>query len=128
VRAAAALALVLLASGCGMRHLARTVGEGNAKVRASVGGPMFSNLGAAIPLPNVQVGGRYGLTDGFDLDADLSLHGDRDDFVVPRHAEMLRDAARTPPTVVFFEGADHSDIPLVDRAGYEAAIVDFVTP
>ncbi len=63
---------LLLASGCAFRHVARTVGEGNAEVRASVGGPFFSNL-APIPIPNLQVGGRYGLTDGFDLDADVSV-------------------------------------------------------
>lgn len=75
-----ALALLLLASaslapGCAMHHLARTVGEGNGEVRASVGGPFFSNLGAPIPIPNLVVSGRYGLTDGFDLDAGLSVTG-----------------------------------------------------
>lgn len=72
---AAALALASLVPGCAMHHLARTVGEGNGEVRASAGGPFFSNLGAPIPLPNVVVSGRYGLTDGFDLDGGLSLTG-----------------------------------------------------
>lgn len=74
MRVAVVLLSLVLGSGCAFRHLARTVGEGNGEVRASVGGPFFSNV-APIPLPNLQVGGRYGLTDGFDLDADLSLIG-----------------------------------------------------
>jgi hypothetical protein len=63
------------APGCAMHHLARTVGEGNGELRASAGGPFFSNLGAPVPLPNLVVAGRYGLTDGFDLDGGLSVTG-----------------------------------------------------
>jgi hypothetical protein len=70
-----AVSLSLLAAGCSMHRLARTVGQGNGEVRASVGGPFFSNLGAAIPLPNLVVGGRYGATDGFDVDAQVSVTG-----------------------------------------------------
>ena len=71
----ALLLLLALAPGCMSHHLARTVGERNGELRASFGGPFFSNLGAPIPLPNLAVGGRYGLTDGFDLDGDLSITG-----------------------------------------------------
>ena len=69
------LLLGLTCVGCGMRNLARTIGEGNGELRASVGGPIFSNLGVPMPLPNLQIGGRYGLTEGFDVDGDISLLG-----------------------------------------------------
>lgn len=72
----AAVVLGAIAPGCAMHHLARTVGEGNGEIRASVGGPFFSNLGGvAIPLPNLVAGGRYGLTEGFDLDGGISVTG-----------------------------------------------------
>ena len=67
-------ALTLAAtSGCASRHLARTVGAGNGEARVSVGGPLFDNLGAPIPMPNVALGGRYGVADGWDLDGNVSL-------------------------------------------------------
>lgn len=36
---------------------------------------MFSNLGAPIPLPNLQVGARVGLTEEVDVDGNVSLLG-----------------------------------------------------
>lgn len=70
----AALALLpLLAGGCGLRHLARTVGAGATEVRASTGGPLMGNLGFSLPLPNIEVAGRHGLTDRLDVDAGVSL-------------------------------------------------------
>ncbi|HLT29535.1 MAG TPA: hypothetical protein VK013_05805 [Myxococcaceae bacterium] len=70
----AALALTAT-TGCASRHLARTVGAGNSEARVSIGGPLFSNLGAPIPLPNVALGGRYGVADGWDVDGNVSLLG-----------------------------------------------------
>jgi len=63
---AAALA-ALTGAGCAARQGARTVGAGNLELNASVGGPIFSNLGAPLPMPLAHLGGRYGLTDGTDL-------------------------------------------------------------
>lgn len=70
------LSLVLasvVSTGCASRHLARTVGAGNGEARVSVGGPLFSNLGTPIPMPNVALGGRYGVADGWDVDGNVSL-------------------------------------------------------
>lgn len=52
----------------------------------------------------------------------LVMHGLADDFVVPRHAEMLRARAAAPPTMFLVPGADHSELPRIDGAGYDAAI------
>lgn len=65
----------LLLAGCAAPNLSRTVGRGNGEVRASAGGPLFAALGPTIPAPHVQVGGRYGVTDAVDLDANLNLLG-----------------------------------------------------
>ena len=68
-------AMALLGAGCAGRHLARTVGQGHGEVRAGVGGPLLSNLGPPIPLPNLAVQGRYGLTDWLDVDGGVSVLG-----------------------------------------------------
>ena len=49
------------------------MGEGNGEVRVSAGGPFFSNIGSTIPIPNVAVGGRYGVADGWDVDGNVSV-------------------------------------------------------
>jgi fermentation-respiration switch protein FrsA (DUF1100 family) len=56
----------------------------------------------------------------------LIVHGLADDFVVPRHADMLRARAAREPSAFFVPGAGHSDIPLVDGEGYDRAIDDHV--
>jgi hypothetical protein len=68
-----ALLAVAVASGCGLRHLARTVGEGRGELRASLGGPILGAAGVPFPVPSVRVGGRYGATDWLDVDGDLTL-------------------------------------------------------
>lgn len=75
MRALLFISLALFSQACATRNLARTIGEGEGELRASVGGPLVSNLGAPLPLPNLSVGGRYGVTEGFDVDANLSLTG-----------------------------------------------------
>lgn len=71
-RAALAALLVLSASGCGMRHFARTVGRGNTELRVSLGGPFLSvPPGVPVPIPSLRVGSRYGLTDWLDIDSEL---------------------------------------------------------
>ncbi len=56
--------------GCTATHSVRTVGKGNAAVETSLGGPFFTDLGGAIPAPNLFIGGRYGVRD----DLDVALH------------------------------------------------------
>jgi hypothetical protein len=70
------LALLLLASGlwgCGYPHTVRNVGAGQTALHASVGGPLFDNLGAPIPIPAVMVGAQRGVTDWWDAHASLNL-------------------------------------------------------
>jgi fermentation-respiration switch protein FrsA (DUF1100 family) len=56
----------------------------------------------------------------------LIVHGLADDFVVPRHAEMLIEAASTMPSTLLVPGADHGDIPLVDGESYDRAIDEHI--
>lgn len=70
---ALALALAASAIGCAAPNLSRTVGRGNYELRGSLGGPFFGNLGKPIPLPQVYVGGRYGVTDWMDVDANFGV-------------------------------------------------------
>ena len=67
--------LLSLGAGCASRQLARTVGAGRGEARVSLGGPFLTNLGPAIPLPNIAVGGRYGIADGWDVDGNFSVLG-----------------------------------------------------
>lgn len=52
----------------------------------------------------------------------LLIHGLEDDFVVPRHAELLAERAARPPAMLLVPGADHSEVPRVQGAAYDAAI------
>lgn len=65
------LVLCLQASACSATRNVRPVGEGRMAAGTSVGGPLFSNLGAAFPVPLVSGFVRYGLDDRTDLDAGL---------------------------------------------------------
>ncbi|MCB9748887.1 MAG: hypothetical protein H6713_02655 [Myxococcales bacterium] len=71
-RRRAALALPLLGAlalpACAGHNLSRTVGKGNGEFHSSLGGPFFDSLGPALPTPNVNLGGRYGVTDWMDVD------------------------------------------------------------
>lgn len=67
----AALALALL-EGCSTTRGVRPVGEGKIAAGLSVGGPVFTNLGAPIPTPLTSIYGRYGLDEKTDLD--FALH------------------------------------------------------
>jgi hypothetical protein len=60
-------------AACTTTHTVRTVGKGNWGIEGSLGGPMFTNLGAPIMAPNLFVGGRYGLLDDLDLSASYNL-------------------------------------------------------
>lgn len=67
------LVALALASGCGLRHLARTVGQNQGELRAALGGPILGAAGIPFPVPSVRVGGRYGATDWLDLSGDLTV-------------------------------------------------------
>jgi hypothetical protein len=70
---ACALTCALATVACAPANLSRTLGAGNTELRAALGGPVFQNLGAPIPAPNLHLGGRVGLTDWMDLDGNLNL-------------------------------------------------------
>ncbi len=57
----------------------------------------------------------------------LLIHGADDDFVVPRHAEMLADRAPRA-RLEMVPGAGHSDIPLVAGSAYQDWIQAFISP
>jgi hypothetical protein len=69
----ALLVLTLGLWGCAYPYTVRTVGEGQTALHASVGGPLFSNLGAPLPVPAVVVGGQHGVTDWWDAHASLHI-------------------------------------------------------
>src|SRR5262245_35283690 len=69
LRVLAALAIV----ACAPRAPARTLGVGHAEVAGSLGGPLFANLGPPLPLPLLDVGGRYGVTDDVDVLGDVHV-------------------------------------------------------
>lgn len=62
-----ALVALLGAGACAAPYTVRTVGQGSVALRASVGGPLISNLGAPVPIPAAVVGGTYGVADGWDV-------------------------------------------------------------
>jgi hypothetical protein len=71
-RAALAIVALCTLSGCGLRHFARTVGEGNSELRVTLGGPLLAvPPGVAVPIPSIRIGSRYGLTDWLDIDSEL---------------------------------------------------------
>ena len=78
-KARARLGLIALVTslciGCAAQNFSRTVGKGNGEVHASMGGPFFERLGPPIPVPNVNVGGRYGVHERIDVDANMNLLG-----------------------------------------------------
>jgi hypothetical protein len=59
--------------GCTASHNARTVGDENLAIEASFGGPFFQDLGFPMPIPNLLVGARYGITEYFDVSGSLNL-------------------------------------------------------
>ena len=59
----ALLTHVTLSSACTTSRALRPVGAKQWQGGGSVGGPVFTNLGAPIPTPLLNVYGRYGLTE-----------------------------------------------------------------
>jgi hypothetical protein len=60
-------------ASCAAPNLSRTVGKGNSELHVQAGGPLFANLGPTIPVPHSYVGGRYGVTNWMDVDANVNL-------------------------------------------------------
>ena len=73
LRLPTAAAALLLTTGCFAARTVRPVGEGNISAGLSVGGPIFTNLGAPIPTPLATAYVRYGVTNETDVDVGLSL-------------------------------------------------------
>ncbi len=67
------LGVLLIAAACAPSHAGRTVGRGMLQLEGGLGGPLVTNLGPAIPIPNVPVGLRYGLTDRLDVAGHVNL-------------------------------------------------------
>lgn len=74
-----------------MSRNVRPVGAGNTAVGASVGGPIFSNLGPPMPVPLVAVYGRHGLDAKTDVDVGLHLPVARAFGIDAGAARLLRD-------------------------------------
>ncbi len=56
------------------------------------------------------------------------LHGADDTFVRPLHARRLADRARAPFDLVWAEGADHTDVPLVLGDAYDRLFLRHLPP
>jgi len=68
-----ALCCVLVATGCAPSHAGRTVGRRVLQIEGGLGGPLVKNLGTPIPIPNVPMGVRYGVTDTLDVAGHVNL-------------------------------------------------------
>ncbi|NLP02294.1 MAG: hypothetical protein GX089_07355 [Fibrobacter sp.] len=63
----------LMTFSCTAVNQARTIGKGKAGLELSFGGPLMTNLGPVLPMPNFFLGGRYGLREDLDLSVNLNL-------------------------------------------------------
>ncbi len=101
------LPLVVLAAvasaGCFAARGIRPVGQGKLAAGLSVGGPLFTNLGGAIPTPLVTGYARYGVTDRTDVDAGLTI---------PTTRAMAIDAGASHEIL-----AQKGGVPAVDLGG-----------
>jgi hypothetical protein len=68
-------ALTIVLVSCTAVNQVRTVGKGNSAVEISLGGPMFTNLGGAMPVPNILTGYRYGVRRDMDISAVINITG-----------------------------------------------------
>lgn len=67
------LIAVSMLVACSTTRSIRPAGEGRFSAGLSVGGPIFTNLGPAIPVPLTTLWGRYGLNAKTDLDFGLHV-------------------------------------------------------
>lgn len=57
----------------------------------------------------------------------LMMHGSADDFISPKYSQQLYQAAPPPKQLWLVPGADHGNIPDIDRALYLRKITIFLT-
>ncbi len=62
-----------IGSSCTPAHAGRTVGQGVLQLEGNLGGPLITNLGPVMPIPNLPLGARYGLTERIDVASHLNL-------------------------------------------------------
>lgn len=96
---AIAFAIVLL-QACGLTREIRPVGQGNFAAGISLGGPMFTNLGAPIPTPIISPYGRYGLLKNLDLDFALDITPARAQGLDVGVGYLFRDQEDAVPAVM----------------------------
>ena len=70
---ARAFILAALTTGCGTTTAVRPLGQGNADVHASVGGPLVNFDGKPVAVPVVMAGGGFGATDRVDVSGDVDV-------------------------------------------------------
>ena len=68
-----ALWVALAAAGCGTTTSVRPLGQGNADIHASVGGPLLKIDGKPAAVPIAMVGGGFGATDRVDVSGDVDV-------------------------------------------------------
>lgn len=90
-------------SGCFAARNVRPVGRGHVAAGLSVGGPLFTNLGGAIPTPLATAYGRYGVTDTTDVDLGVTF---------PTTRAMGLDAGASHQVL-----AQHGGVPAVSIGG-----------
>ncbi|MBU1920279.1 hypothetical protein KKG66_05500 [bacterium] len=65
--------LLAIVCGCGPQMRMLPVGEDNLAVQTSIGGPMISVRGPAVPIPYAMAGATYGLTDHLNIHSDFHV-------------------------------------------------------
>ena len=68
-----ALGFALATAGCGTTTSVRPLGEGNADIHGSLGGPLVKLDGKPAALPIAMVGGGFGATDRVDVSGDVDV-------------------------------------------------------
>ena len=66
-------AVVMFFFSCTATRQVRTIGKGNKGIEVTLGGPFFTNLGSPLPMPNLFIGGRYGLMQDLDIAVHYNL-------------------------------------------------------
>ena len=92
--------VVALLAACSTTRSVRPAGEGNLSAGLSVGGPIFTNLGPAIPVPLTTLWGRYGLNEKTDLDFGLHVPIVASVGVDAGASRLLLDQAGLRPAVM----------------------------
>lgn len=73
INSAFLLIFIVLLFSCTATRQIRTIGKGNKGMEVTLGGPFFNDLGPPLPMPNLFVGGRYGLLQDLDIAVHYNL-------------------------------------------------------